>query len=283
VKLPNGTNIEFHEEAVQRAAVKYGRALNRGIQLADYIRHVQEKARRDHEIELSVDETEEPTTLAEHYIIARQCLEHGMKLVSLAPRFIGEMEKGVDYIGDVATLEKTLEDHQAVSELLGPYKLSLHSGSDKLSMYPAFARATRGRFHVKTAGTSYLEALRVAALCDPGLFRRICHFARSRYDTDKATYHVHAVLDEVPSPDDTVDDKQLERIYLECWEDVPPGKGFTAAGRQILHCTFGSVLTHEHLGPALRACLERHPGVYREVLATHFTRHLDALQTGLAG
>ena len=56
---------------------------------------------------------------------------------------------------------------------LGPYKLSLHSGSDKLSMYAAMARATRGRFHVKTAGTSYLEALRVVARHEAGLFRRL--------------------------------------------------------------------------------------------------------------
>ena len=82
-----------------------------------------------------------------------------MKLVSLAPRFIGDFEKGVDYKGDLAALETSLADHAAIAEMLGPYKLSLHSGSDKLSMYPAFARATKGRFHVKTAGTSYLEAL----------------------------------------------------------------------------------------------------------------------------
>ena len=90
-----------------------------------------------------------------------------MKLVSLAPRYIGDFEKGVDYKGDVAALERSLRDHAAIAELLGPYKLSLHSGSDKLSMYPALARATKGRFHVKTAGTSYLEALRVVARHEP--------------------------------------------------------------------------------------------------------------------
>ena len=89
-----------------------------------------------------------------------------MKLVSLAPRYIGDFEKGVDYKGDVAALERSLRDHAAIAEMLGPYKLSLHSGSDKLSMYPALARATKGRFHVKTAGTSYLEALRVVARHD---------------------------------------------------------------------------------------------------------------------
>jgi len=85
-----------------------------------------------------------------------------------------------------------------LARTLGPYKLSLHSGSDKLSMYPALARATKGKFHVKTAGTSYLEALRVVARHEESLFRRIIDFARDRYDTDKATYNVSATLDMLP-------------------------------------------------------------------------------------
>ncbi len=280
VLLSTGTTFELDEPAVMRAAVKYGVALNRGIELADHIRRVHEAAGRDYEIELSVDETEQPTTLAEHYIIADQCLSRGMKLVSLAPRFIGTLEKGVDYIGDVPALERSLSDHNAIAESLGPYKLSLHSGSDKLSIYPALARATKGRFHVKTAGTSYLEALRVVAIHNAGLFRRICEFARGRYDTDKATYHVHATLDSVPPPSEINDDHQLERTYLERWENVRDGAGFTAPGRQILHCTFGSVLTDAVLGPAVRDCLAAHPDTYTEVLAVHFDKHLRALQAG---
>jgi tagaturonate epimerase len=288
MKLATGTTINLDEEAVMRAAVKYGRALNRGIELADYIRKVNEAAGRDYEIELSVDETDQPTTLAEHYIIADQCLGRGMKLVSLAPRFVGTLEKGVDYIGersadDTATFERSLRDHQAIAELLGPYKLSLHSGSDKLSIYPALARATGGRFHVKTAGTSYLEALRVVARHDAKMFRRICEFSRGRYDVDKATYHVHATLAMVPPPDDVQDDHQLEQLYLECWEDVQNGAGFTAPGRQILHCTFGSVLTDPTLGPAVRDCLTAHPDTYKEILAVHFEKHLRALQAGVGG
>jgi hypothetical protein len=275
VKLTTGTVIEISEPATMRAAVKYGRALNEALKLADHIKQVHAKAGKDYEIELSVDETPQPTTLAEHYIIADQCLRRGMKLVSLAPRFIGELEKGVDYIGDVPALEKSLRDHAAIAEMLGPYKLSLHSGSDKLSMYTPFARATKGRFHVKTAGTSYLEALRVVAIHDTALFRRLCDFARQRYDTDKATYHVHATLAGVPATGD------LERLYLERWKDVAAGKGFTAPGRQILHCTFGSTLTHAEFGPAVRDCLQQHADTYRGVLAIHFGKHLEALQAGL--
>jgi hypothetical protein len=280
VKLSTGTVIDLDEQACMRAAVKYGKAINRALKLGDYIKTVNETAGNDYEIELSVDETDQPTTLAEHYIIADQCIRGGMKLVSLAPRFIGDFEKGVDFKGDLAALEASLTDHAAVAETLGPYKLSLHSGSDKVSMYSILARTTKGRFHVKTAGTSYLEALRVVARHDSAAFREIIDFSRDRYETDKATYHVSATLADAPLTSDA-DDETLEREYLEMWKDVPVGKGFTKPGRQILHCTFGSVLTDEKYGKIVHDCLKAHPDTYLEVLDDHFGRHLDALRSGM--
>jgi len=281
VTLSTGTSIELNEEACLRAAVKYGRAINQAISLADHIRSVQAAAGREHEIELSVDETDQPTTLAEHYIIADQCLSRGMKLVSLAPRFIGHFEKGVDFKGDLAALDRSLSDHAAIAKLLGPYKLSLHSGSDKLSMYASLARATGGCFHVKTAGTSYLEALRVVARHDAPLFRRLIDFARERYNVDKATYHVSATLDSAPTTTDCPVISELEQHYLECWKDVPEGRGFTRPGRQILHCTFGSTLTDPVLGTAVKSLLAAHVDSYTEILREHFVRHLRALKAGM--
>lgn len=281
VEVPNCPTITFDEQALQRAAVKYGKAIAVALDMADYIKQAATKRNQPFEIELSVDETEQPTTLAEHYIIADRMRAGGVRLVSLAPRFIGDLEKGVDYKGDLGALETSLAHHAAIARHLGPYKLSLHSGSDKLSMYTLFARATAGLLHVKTAGTSYLEALRAVARHDGKLFRAIIDFGRARYDTDKATYHVSAQVADVPPPSAVSDAHELERIYLECWDDVPQGKGFTAPGRQILHCTFGSVLTHVEYGPAVMAVLREHPDTYKDVLADHFARHLDALTAGM--
>lgn len=281
IGLPNGTTIDLSAEACMRAAVKYGAAIVRAKSMGQYIRQVHDASGNDYEVELSVDETEQPTTLAEHYIIADQCLQSGMKLVSLAPRFIGDFEKGVDFKGDLKRLEVSLADHAAIAELLGGYKLSLHSGSDKLSMYSALARATKGQFHVKTAGTSYLEALRVVVRHDEPLFRQIIEFGRSRYETDRATYHVSATLNCAPKPTADFDIRVLEREYLELWSEVPEGTGFTKPGRQILHCTFGSTLTHPQFGPAIKDMLKTHQDTYTEVLAEHFARHLQALQDGM--
>ncbi|MEM1099141.1 MAG: tagaturonate epimerase family protein [Planctomycetota bacterium] len=289
IAVPDGPTLSFDEETLQLCAVKYGKAIEHARTLAAHIRQTAAKLNQPYEIEVSVDETDQPTTLAEHYIVAEQLIrghadlpgiDLGDTLISLAPRFIGELEKGVDYIGSVDRLAASLKDHATIANHLGPYKLSLHSGSDKLSMYAALGRATSGRFHVKTAGTSYLEALRVVAIHDPALFRRVVTFSRDRYEVDKATYHVHATLGSAPPENEVAEDHALVAHYLEHWADVPEGVGFTKAGRQILHCTFGSVMTDADLAPTIRQVLTEHADTYRDVLVDHFGRHLRALRSG---
>lgn len=277
VRLSSGA-IEFDPQTLERAAVKYGKAIDRAITQARCVEKEAKRNGRPFEIELSVDETAQPTTFAEHYIIAEQLAQAGVKIVSLAPRFIGDFEKGVDYKGNLAELESTMRVHAEIAEQLGPYKISLHSGSDKLSMYHVLARVTHGHFHVKTAGTSWLEALRVIAHRDDGLFRHIIEFARGCYDRDKATYHVSATLETVPEPEEVGDPVTLEQVYLDRWSNVAPGRGFTEPGRQILHCTFGSIITDPKLGPAITGLIDDHLDEYTEVLRLHFVRHLRELQ-----
>ena len=278
MNLP-GDKLEITDRDVARCTVKYGKAVNQTIALAKYIESVANKLGRGYEIELSVDETPQPTTPAEHFIIASRLAESGVQIVSLAPRFVGDFEKGVDFKGDIKAFERSLADHAAIAKQFR-YKLSLHSGSDKLSVYPALARLTAGMWHVKTAGTSYLEALRAVLRHDAGLFRRIVDFSRSRYDEDRATYHVSATLAATPPQSDVNDNVQLERIYLERWEEVPAGRGFVAPARQILHTTFGSVLKNESLRSPMLQILREHQQTYTDILEEHFARHLDALRTG---
>ncbi len=186
--------IAFDEATLLRAAVKYGRAVAHVARLSRHLR--QAAGPRLVELEVSVDETETPTSPAEHFWVANELNRLEVEWVSLAPRFVGRFEKGVDYIGDLGALEKDVAAHAALARHFGPYKLSLHSGSDKFSVYPIAARLAQGLVHLKTAGTSYLEALRTVAAVDPALFRAIYAFARERYDTDKASYHVSAELAE---------------------------------------------------------------------------------------
>jgi len=211
------------------------------------------------ELEVSVDETETPTTHAEHYYVAAELLRLGVRWVSLAPRFVGRFEKGVDYIGDLEALRADLAGHAQVTRALGPYKLSLHSGSDKFSVYPLIVEAARGLVHLKTAGTSYLEALRVVAAVDAGFFREILALARERYPDDRASYHVSAQVERVPPPE-ALSDANLPAL-LEQFD-----------AREVLHVTFGSVLGS--WGERLKALLRANEAAYTTVLERHFSRHL---------
>ena len=158
-----------------------------------------EAAGRTFELELSIDETRQPTSLAEHYIIADQFRQQGLEAHQPRAEIHRRIRKRRRLQGRHRRTGASLDDHAALARELGPYKLSLHSGSDKLSLYPILARTTNGCFHVKTAGTSYLEALRVVARHDESLFRRVIEVSRRHYDRDKATYHVSADIQQTAS------------------------------------------------------------------------------------
>jgi len=258
-------HVSLDEGALMKAAVKYGRAI---AHVTTMFRHLCEvKAGQPFDLEVSVDETDTPTTPAEHAFVASELRRLGVRWANLAPRFVGRFEKGVDYIGDLGAFDADLSAHAAVARAFGPYKLSLHSGSDKFAIYDIAAARTRGLVHLKTAGTSYLEALRAVARITPALFRAIYVFARERYDQDRASYHVSATVEGAPDPARLTD------------ADLPALLEHFHA-RQILHVTFGSVLTASRsdgsriFADDLRSTLQAHPEVYGECLERHFVRHL---------
>jgi hypothetical protein len=263
-RLPDDSVVTFDEETLLRAAVKYGRAL---MHTAAMYRHLAGKmGNRPFEFEMSVDETATPTSVAEHVFVARELHRLGVKWVSLAPRFVGEFEKGVDYIGDLGGFARSFGQHVAVAQHFGPYKISIHSGSDKFSIYPIAARLAGDMVHLKTAGTSYLEALRAIAGIAPALFREIMAFAIERYPEDRASYHVSADLAKVPRPDGLKDD-QLAGVLDQ----------FHA--REVLHVTFGSVLTAQTEGrPRFRdrllSALAENEEAHYETVRAHMERHV---------
>jgi len=105
-------------------------------------------------------------------------------------------------------------------------------------------------------------------------------FARSHYETDRATYHVSATLQNVPASTADASDKELEETYLGVWSKVPEGVGFTGLGRQILHCTFGSTLQNAQYKTQILDILKAHKSTLDSILEDHFARHLNALNSG---
>jgi hypothetical protein len=254
--------LVFDTARLLRAAAKYGRAV---AHVKTMYAHLKARmGNRAFDFEISVDETETPTSIHEHFYIATELQRLGIEWVSLAPRFVGRFEKGVDYIGDLEALDANLAGHAAVLQHIGGYKLSLHSGSDKFTVYPLATKHASGAVHLKTAGTSYLEALRVWAEVDPAMFRTVLDFARARYETDRATYHVSAHLSNVPAAAELAD-ADLSALLDQ----------FDA--RQVLHVTFGSVL--DEYGSSLHSMLRANEARYHAVLKKHFDRHLEPFIT----
>jgi tagaturonate epimerase len=262
-------DIEGHEilmsrSTLSRAIVKYGRAVEHIGKMYDHLCSV--AGYLPFEVEISMDETELPTSPAEHVYIASEIKRRGIRWISFAPRFIGRFEKGVDYIGDLSSFKADVAAHAAIARQLGPYKLSLHSGSDKFSIYPIFMEATQGLSHMKTAGTSYLEALRTVAERSPEMMREIYQYALERFDYDRQSYHISAELNRAPNPEEVTD-----------WMDL-----FSKLDtREILHVTFGSVLTEKTPNGVLRfynrmmSLLNEYRETYFNNLEQHFVRHLQ--------
>ena len=261
----DGYVLEIDKASLVRAAVKYGRAV---AHTANLYRHLASRmGTTPFELEISLDETDSPTTVLEHFFVAGELKRLGVEWISLAPRFMGRFEKAVDYIGDLDAFEESVARHAAVARVMGPYKLSLHSGSDKFSIYPIVARHAGEHVHLKTAGTSYLEALRIVAGSDPGLFRRIMAFALECYQGDRESYHVSADPSRVTAPAE-LKDTELSSVLDQ------------HDGRQILHVTFGSVLTARNMDGTTRfrdrlfESLHSNEEAYYEALRAHLERHL---------
>jgi hypothetical protein len=251
-------SLVFDEESFLRALVKYGRAILHTAEIASVLD--QKMGGLKYDLEMSVDETDTPTSVHEHYFISNELLIRGIPVVSLAPRFVGKFQKGVDYMGSIAEFKAELAKHMVILHHFDSYKISVHTGSDKFAIYDILNGQAQGHVHVKTAGTSYLEALRVVAVEDPQLFRQMLDLAHKNFEKDRKTYFVDCQPGKVPEGNQ-IEDAQLPDL-LEQFD-----------ARQLLHVTFGSIL--DVYGDELDILITNHEAQYQAGLEKHFGRHLQ--------
>jgi tagaturonate epimerase len=245
--------VELDEESVLRAMAKYGPGIVHAM--AMYRRLIEKGI--DCEVEFAVDETDYPTKPAEHIVVVSELQRLGMDFISFAPRFVGRFEKGVEYIGDIQDLQRDFEIHAQIARALGPYKLSLHSGSDKFSTYPLIAEATNGLVHLKTAGTSWAEALRLIAYNDPDLMREVLALALDSFEANRKSYHLSCDPTKIPANPTNDEVAQLmDRVD----------------SRQVLHVGYGAIL--EEFGPRLYQVWNDHEEEHYGIIADHFVKHL---------
>ncbi len=259
-------SITLDYDSLMRDILIYDKAL-------DFMQSIWERQikrqQRPIDFEISIDETATPTDPKSHLFIALELKRRHVVVSTLAPRFIGEFQKGIDYKGDLALFEADLVLHDAIAKHFG-YRLSIHSGSDKFSIFPILARVIASPFHVKTAGTNWLEAMRLVALKDPGLYRRMHEHALKRFGDATAFYHVTTDLGAIKALGEVSDEALVS--YLD--DDN---------ARQLLHITYGYLLLDED-GHGKRlfydeffGLLQREESLYQSLLASHIKTHLDLL------
>ncbi|MFO7637030.1 MAG: tagaturonate epimerase family protein [Clostridia bacterium] len=265
-RVSEQTEISYDPATFHRLAVTYHHAVEHAISL---FKDMIEARRALVDFELSIDETLVPTSPEAHWFVASELMAGGVTLTSLAPRFCGQFQKGIDYRGDRDQFEKEFSTHSEIAQHFG-YKLSIHSGSDKFSVFPVIGKTTGGRYHLKTAGTNWLEAVRVIAMKNPSLYRQMHAFSLSRLEQAKKHYQVTADVTRIPD---------IGRMH----DNDLPGLMDMEDSRQLMHITYGLLLSEEDQSglPVFRdtiyKTLHEYEKEYGDALKKHIGKHLDAL------
>jgi hypothetical protein len=257
----------FDEESLKEIILTYSEALNHVVKCYEFLKSYK---KNDFDLEISVDETPTVTSPLAHLFIVLELQRRGVDFQNLALHFLGDWQKGIEYIGDVKEFAKEFSLYAAIAKEIGEYKLSLHTGSDKFSVYPIFAQETEGLCHIKTAGTSWLEEVKVIAMKNPELYREVHRFALKNFEKDRASYNLTTDLSRIPDIN-TIADDELVNLFKQ------------NNSRQLIHITYGSILSakddegkyifKDRIYKVLFQYEEDH---YRE-LSNHIKRHLELL------
>lgn len=238
--------------------------------------------------EVSMDETDEPQTPVEMLFILAAIADEGIPAQTIAPKFTGRFNKGVDYVGDVKQFAREFDEDLAVIRFaVGAFglpanlKLSVHSGSDKFSLYPVIAQALRREdagLHLKTAGTTWLEEL--IGLAEAGgeglkIAKQVYRGAFGRYDEMCGPYASVIDIDRarLPFPDEVAG--WSSRQYVEALRHDPRCKAFNPNVRQLLHVGYKVAA---EMGPVYTDALKQYADVIaRNVIENVYDRHLKPL------
>jgi hypothetical protein len=241
--------LEITKEELARVANQYLLAVQEATNVYHYI--VEKKEHDDFVAEVSMDETDNPQRPHELLIILAAMADEDIPVQTIAPKFTGRFNKGVDYVGDLAQFEKEFNDDLAVIAyaiekygLPEDLKLSVHSGSDKFSLYPIIRKAlqrTGAGVHLKTAGTTWLEEM--IGLSEAGgdglaLAKEIYAYALENVDDLCAPYAAVIDIDRSQLPSaETVNGWSGEQLAnaLRHIQDHPE---FNANIRQLIHISF---------------------------------------------
>jgi tagaturonate epimerase len=238
--------------------------------------------------EVSMDETDLPQTPPELLVILAAIADEKIPVQTIAPKFTGRFNKGVDYVGNVAQFEKEFsEDLAVIAHAVKQYglppnlKLSVHSGSDKFSIYAPMRRALASAgagVHIKTAGTTWLEELiGLAEADDEGLALAKEVYAEAYAHRDELCEPYAAVIDidyaKLPAPEKVA--AWSAGDYTSALRHDQSNPGFNADLRQLLHVGYKVAAK---MGPRYLRMLEQcESSISRNVTENLFDRHIVPL------
>ncbi len=283
--------FELTESAVRAAASKFLLAVQ---EAGSIYRHIEAKKGAGNFVtEVSVDETDTPQTPVELFLILAMIAREGIPAQTIAPKFTGRFNKGVDYVGDLAQFEKEFDEDLsviafAISEFGLPanLKLSVHSGSDKFSIYPIIQRliAKHGAgLHVKTAGTTWLEE--VIGLAESGgeglvIAKEVYAGAYARFDELTGPYATVINIDKakLPTPEEVA--AWDSEKYANTLRHIQSCPDYNLHFRQLIHVGFKVAAEMKtRYTDALKA---NEAIVARNVTCNLFERHMKPIFGALA-
>ena len=253
-----GFRLSYDEAELQRVLLMYAPALLHSRSIIEAIQEARESQAFD--LEIAIDQTKSATSVHEHFFLASEFQRLGLPVNNLGLHYPGNFQRGGEFLGDLNEFEQEFKRHAAIMRHFGGYKLCVHTGSDKYSLYPIIAQHAAGMVHIKTSGTSYLEALRVIAAREPKLFRSILELARAHFDRERKAYAAEARITNVPGSN-ALKDRQL------------PGLLDQFDSRQVLHISFGMIM--ESFSQEILACLDKRDEAYWSALEGHFKKHMQ--------
>ncbi len=235
--------------------------------------------------EVSMDESNEPQSPVEMLFILSAIADEGIPAQTIAPKFTGRFNKGVDYVGDVAQFAKEFSRdiaviNFAINEFSLPanLKLSIHSGSDKFSIYAAISRALQ-RFdagvHLKTAGTTWLEELIGLATAGGqglGIAKDVYACALTRYDELCKPYATVIDIDKARLPTPEAVDKWDGGAFASALRHDQSCAAYNLHFRQMLHLSYKSAA--EMQGRFLDALEKYEDTIAPNVIANIYERHI---------
>ncbi len=265
-------------DLISQIACKYLKAVQEAGKI---YRHIAEaKGDGNFVTEVSMDETDQPQTSIEMFFILAAIADENIPAQTIAPKFTGRFNKGVDYVGDVAQFEKEFNDDIAVIDfavtefgLPANLKLSVHSGSDKFSIYGPINRALKkynAGLHLKTAGTTWLEEL--IGLAEAGgdgleIAKEIYCKSLVKFDELCAPYATVINIDKSALPQPAEVEKWDGRRFADALRHDQSCTGYNPNLRQLLHVGYkiAAQMGERYLG-ALRE--------YEEQVAVNVTENI---------